>query len=37
MGDLGKEINSKFPNEKVKALLNLNIQQVGLINWVRSS
>jgi len=23
MGDLGKEINSKFPNEKVKALLNL--------------
>ena len=23
MGDLGKEINSKFPNEKVKALLNI--------------
>ena len=34
MGDLGKEINSKFPNEKVKALLNIKytagwLDQVG--------
>jgi DNA-binding MarR family transcriptional regulator len=34
MGDLGKEINSKFPNEKVKALLNIKytagwLDQIG--------
>ena len=34
MGDLGKEINSKFPNEKVKAMLNIKftagwLDQIG--------
>ena len=34
MGDLGKEINSKFPNEKVKATLNIKftagwLDQIG--------
>ena len=34
MGDLGKEINSTFPNEKVKALLNIKytagwLDQIG--------
>jgi len=34
MGDLAKEINSKFPNEKVKALLNIKytaswLDQIG--------
>ncbi|MGI9530784.1 MarR family winged helix-turn-helix transcriptional regulator [Lutimonas sp.] len=34
MGDLGKEINSKFPNQKVKALLNIKytaswLDQIG--------
>ena len=34
MGDLGKEINSKFPNEKVKVLLNIKytagwLDQIG--------
>ena len=30
MGDLGKEINSKFPNQKVKALLNIKYTA----NWL---
>lgn len=34
MGDLGKEINSKFPNQKVKAMLNIKytaswLDQIG--------
>jgi len=30
MGDLGKEINSKFPNEKVKAMLNIKFTAAWL-------
>lgn len=32
MGDLSKDINSKFPNNKVKALLNI----VYTANWINS-
>lgn len=32
MGDLSKDINSKFPNNKVKALLNI----IYTANWINS-
>jgi len=32
MGDLSKDINSKFPNNKVKALLNI----IYTANWISS-
>lgn len=32
MGDISKDINSKFPNNKVKALLNI----VYTANWINS-
>lgn len=32
MGDFSKDINSKFPNNKVKALLNI----VYTANWLNS-
>ena len=32
MGDLSKDINSKFPNNKVKALLNI----IYTANWIKS-
>ena len=32
MGDLSKDINSKFPNEKVKALINIKYTA----NWLEN-
>lgn len=32
MGDISKDINSKFPNSKVKAMLNI----VYTANWIKS-
>jgi len=33
MGDIAKDINSKFPNNKVKALLNI----IYTANWINSA